>query len=1371
MSDPLAPLRVKSASQKALLDSTDWASKALVWVPDPKDGFVQAKLESTSGDSCQVFREDTRQSVKVAKDDVQKMNPPKFNMIEDMANLAVLNEASVLFNLRERYFNNLIYTYSGLFCVVVNPYKALPIYGDAIVQLYKGEKRDSLPPHVFAVADEAYRNMLQDREDQSILCTGESGAGKTENTKKVIQYLASVAAGGRARATRTATDAAKRRRSSIGLSREAGLQKGELEQQLLQANPILETFGNASTVKNDNSSRFGKFIRIHFDNAGYIIGATINTYLLEKSRAVLQNEGERNFHAFYQLCRGASREDAAEMLLGDVASYKYITGGDRKLPLVDDAKEYAATNAAFKIMGLGDDEIRSIWRVVSAVLQFGQLSVEQDKRSEQAIMRDDSAAQKLCRLLGINAADFTRCLLKPRVKAGNDMVAKQQTKEQVDFAVEALAKALYERLFLWIVRKVNDVLSKTSRDSRSFIGILDIAGFEIFKVNSFEQLCINYTNEKLQQLFNHKMFILEQEEYKKENIDWTFVDFGLDLQPTIELIEKQGGVLALLDEQCFFPKATDKTLVEKFAEQLSKNPKFEKAGFRGDGDFAIQHYAGKVAYNANQWLIKNRDPLNDNVTALLEEATEKLVKDLWTQELVVVSGSTRRGTFRTVGHIYKDQLAQLMDTLNCTNPNFVRCIIPNHKKKSDLIDAPLVLDQLRCNGVLEGIRICRTGFPNRVLFAEFRQRYSLLCPEVVPASIYDSRVAVEKMAVALGIDQAVYRIGVTKIFFRTGVLHELEENRDKKLSKMIIGLQAHCRGYLARRLFGHIIHGSNAITVIQRNARAYLQLRSWPWWKLFTKVKPLLKVARGDEELRLLREELEQWKEKAQKEEALRLEAEKALDQLTEEKRRLAEEFQAESMALAEAEEIRSRLSTRKQELEEELNKMETDLDEQVETNSKLLVEKKDLVAQLDDLKKDLETSNQNESRINRLDHQLTETKQKLERQIGEFQDLEESKKKLAKDIQTLQEQLDEAAASKAKAEKARAKLQSEVEDLTVNLDRERQLSASFTTKQRGFDKQLQEVRTTVETSTQERDAAQAEVRALQTKVLSLKSEMDNVVERADSAEKAKKRLQAELDEVMDSKQDKNLAEIEAAKRQLQVIVDEQKQQIIELEDQVQLTEDAKLRLEVNLHALQEQLESKGAVDAEEEENKRRALQRQVKELEEEVENERRNRGKLANEKRKLELDLKGVQEQLEEETRQHQRDITAMKKLEKKLSVFYSERMEEGAVGEATSKEMEKLRQKIRQLKSEINEAEDTIAKANAARRRAERELEENHEMTSTYEAEIAQLRSQLRRVRAVKDEVDNPDSPPKAGYTVHTSYTETTTTTSKKAVDDTDA
>ncbi|KAG5443779.1 Myosin heavy chain, non-muscle [Clonorchis sinensis] len=1039
-------LRVGKGPLEDTAAQSDWASKKLVWVPDEHQGFVMATLLDTVGEECKVQIVDSGKKCSFHHDLVQRMNPPKFEKAEDMANLTFLNEASVLHNLKSRYYSGMIYTYSGLFCVVINPYKRLPIYNDEIIEWYKGKRRHERPPHIYAIADAAYRSMLQDREDQSILCTGESGAGKTENTKKVIQYLASVAASAKTQKTTTANVISKLHSQDINV--------GELEAQLLKANPILEAFGNAKTIKNDNSSRFGKFIRINFDTSGFIAGANIETYLLEKARVIRQAPDERCFHIFYQLLATATSEMKEKLLLDQAAAYRFLSHGMLEIPGSDEHQAYRETSEAMDIMGITKEDQMAIFRVISAVLHLGNLDFRQERNSDQATLPDHSVAQKACHLLGIPLVDMTKAFLKPRIKVGKDLVSKAQTKAQVEFAVEAISKSIYERLFLWLVDRINKTLDRTKRPGASFVGILDIAGFEIFQINSFEQLCINYTNEKLQQLFNHTMFVLEQDEYSREGIPWDFIDFGLDLQPTIDLIEKPLGILALLDEECFFPKATDKSFVEKLLKTQEAHPKICKPDFRSSADFGVLHYAGRVDYVSAQWLTKNMDPLNDNIVALFLASSDPLVQDIYKDAEIISMSATaandtafgtargvRKGMLRTVGQLYKESLVRLMAVLKNTSPSFVRCIIPNHEKRPGRIDPPLVLDQLKCNGVLEGIRICRQGFPSRVLFQEFRQRYEILTPNIIPKGFMDGRNAVMKMLEALELNAGLYRIGHSKIFFKAGVLAQLEEDRDIHLTDVIIRFQARARGYLARRARELRIQHQQAITVIQRNCVAYLKLRNWPWWRLFTKVRPLLTVTRQEEVVAAKEDELRKVREALEKITNELAELQRSYEKLTKEKTQLQAELEQEHESNQNIQAERLRLLERIQNLEDEFMEMENKgVEEKVKLQNADL-EIKRLKEQVADLSDQLEAEEQQRQK---LQVEKGSIEQRMTQVNTENVSLEDKYNKLVKDKKVLTDRVTDLSSQLAEEEerskqllKLKAKHESSIQDLEERLARE----------------------------------------------------------------------------------------------------------------------------------------------------------------------------------------------------------------------------------------------------------------------------------------------------------------------------------------------
>ncbi|KAM6215380.1 myosin-9 [Rhynchocyon petersi] len=1353
------------------LAQADWAAKKLVWVPSDKSGFEPASLKEEVGEEVVVELVENGKKVKVNKDDIQKMNPPKFSKVEDMAELTCLNEASVLHNLKERYYSGLIYTYSGLFCVVINPYKNLPIYSEEIVDMYKGKKRHEMPPHIYAITDTAYRSMMQDREDQSILCTGESGAGKTENTKKVIQYLAHVAS-----------------------SHKSKKDQGELERQLLQANPILEAFGNAKTVKNDNSSRFGKFIRINFDVNGYIVGANIETYLLEKSRAIRQAKDERTFHIFYYLLSGAGEHLKTDLLLEPYNKYRFLSNGHVTIPGQQDKDMFQETMEAMRIMGIPEDEQMGLLRVISGVLQLGNIAFKKERNTDQASMPDNTAAQKVSHLLGINVTDFTRGILTPRIKVGRDYVQKAQTKEQADFAIEALAKATYERMFRWLVLRINKALDKTKRQGASFIGILDIAGFEIFDLNSFEQLCINYTNEKLQQLFNHTMFILEQEEYQREGIEWNFIDFGLDLQPCIDLIEKPAGppgILALLDEECWFPKATDKSFVEKVVQEQGTHPKFQKPKqLKDKADFCIMHYAGKVDYKADEWLMKNMDPLNDNIATLLHQSSDKFVSELWKDVdriigLDQVAGmsetalpgafKTRKGMFRTVGQLYKEQLAKLMATLRNTNPNFVRCIIPNHEKKAGKLDPHLVLDQLRCNGVLEGIRICRQGFPNRVVFQEFRQRYEILTPNSIPKGFMDGKQACVLMIKALELDSNLYRIGQSKVFFRAGVLAHLEEERDLKITDVIIGFQACCRGYLARKAFAKRQQQLTAMKVLQRNCAAYLKLRNWQWWRLFTKVKPLLQVSRQEEEMMAKEEELVKVREKQLAAENRLTEMETLQSQLMAEKLQLQEQLQAETELCAEAEELRARLTAKKQELEEICHDLESRVEEEEERCQHLQTEKKKMQQNIQELEEQLEEEESarqklqlekvtTEAKLKKLEEEqiiledqnckLAKEKKLLEDRIAEFTtnltEEEEKSKSLAKlknkheaMITDLEERLRREEKQRQELEKTRRKLEGDSTDLNDQIAELQAQIAELKMQLAKKEEELQAALARVEEEASQKNMALKKIRELESQISELQEDLESERAFRNKAEKQKRdlgeeleALKTELEDTLDStaaqqelrskrEQEVNILkktleeEAKTHEAQIQEMRQKHSQAVEELAEQLEQTKRVKANLEKAKQTLENErgelanevkvlLQGKG-----DSEHKRKKVEAQLQELQVKFNEGERVRTELADKVTKLQVELDNVTGLLTQSD-------SKSSKLTKDFSTLESQLQDTQELLQEENRQKLSLSTKLKQMEDEKNSFKEQLEEEEEAKRNLEKQI-------ATLHAQVTDMRKKM--------------------------------------------
>lgn len=1077
-----------------------------------------------------------------------------------MAELTHLNEASVVHNLRMRYQSDLIYTYSGLFLVTVNPYCPLPIYSNEYVNMYRGRNREDTKPHIFAVADEAFRNLVEEGRNQSILVTGESGAGKTENTKKVIQYLAAVA-------------------QTENMSNRRG-QSGNLSQQILRANPILESFGNAQTVRNHNSSRFGKFIRIEFNRNGAIAGAYIDWYLLEKSRVVRINEQERSYHIFYQLLKGASSSMKRQFLLDGrtTEDFAYTRNGNDSIVGVSDQEEWDALMEAFSVMGFSDEEQVAVLRTVAAVLHLGNIEVMKESRgADQASLAPNAKEQvaKVCKLLGVDVESFIKGLLHPRVKAGREWVEKVQTPEQVRLALDALSKGIYERGFGDLVSRINRQLDGPGMgaDDSHFIGVLDIAGFEIFDENSFEQLCINYTNEKLQQFFNHHMFVLEQEEYAREQIEWQFIDFGKDLQPTIDLIELSNpiGIFSCLDEDCVMPKATDKTFTEKLNGLWEKKtPKYRPS--RHAQGFILTHYAAEVEYSTHGWLEKNKDPLNDNITRLLAGSSDRHVAALFSdcadsdEDLSTGRNRVKKGLFRTVAQRHKEQLHNLMAQLHSTHPHFVRCILPNHKKRPKMFSSLLVLDQLRCNGVLEGIRIARTGFPNRLSFTEFRQRYEVLCSNM-PKGYLEGQAAATIMLEKLGLDKSFYRVGITKVFFRAGVLAELEEQRDALITEIMSRFQSVARGFVQRRAAYKRLFRTEATRIIQRNFNVYLDLVESPWWQLIVKMKPILGTTRNATEVKKRDSMIKQLNEKMKLELDHRQKLEEERRNTHGELTRIQQTLESERALALDKEEIFKRLRLRETELEEKLagaiedqERLEDELDEimqardraetDVETHRTKLEQAVAIIAKLEEEKRNLSSkSTELETSLRDISQKQSERSEQeaaLEREIKMLQSQLALKEKKAGDLERKLLQIDQDAEVKlhstqkelnmVKSREARvskenqeirqqlatlSKTSTEYEDMVRGKESEIALlrgdKRQFEAERRGFESQKKAL-------TDDLEKTAARFRELQAQMVAMKSTQAQL-ER--EAEDAKNLLQARLSEDAQANKNRQLVELQ----------------------------------------------------------------------------------------------------------------------------------------------------------------------------------------------------------------------------------------------------
>ncbi|XP_042517474.1 myosin-9-like [Macadamia integrifolia] len=785
-----------------------------VWVEDPALSWIDGQVSKINGQDAEIQTSNGKKVVaNLSKLYPKDMEAPAGG-VDDMTKLSYLHEPGVLQNLATRYELNEIYTYTGNILIAINPFQRLPhLYDAHMMEQYKGAPFGELSPHVFAVADVAYRAMINEGKSNSILVSGESGAGKTETTKMLMRYLAYL--GGRV-ATEGRT----------------------VEQQVLESNPVLEAFGNAKTVRNNNSSRFGKFVEIQFDKHGRISGAAIRTYLLERSRVCQVSDPERNYHCFYLLC-AAPPEVIEKYKLGNPKSFHYLNQSNcYELVGISDAHDYLATRRAMDVVGISEREQDAIFKVVAAILHVGNIEFAKGEEIDSSVLKDEKAKFHLkmtAELLMCDAQALEDALCKRVMITPEEVIKRSLDPLAATVSRDGFAKTIYSRLFDWLVDTINVSIGQDP-NSKSLIGVLDIYGFESFKTNSFEQFCINFTNEKLQQHFNQHVFKMEQEEYTKEEIDWSYIEF-VDNQDVLDLIEKKpGGIIALLDEACMFPKSTHETFSQKLYQTFKNHKRFVKPKLSRT-DFSIAHYAGEVLYQSDQFLDKNKDYVVPEHQDLLSASKCPFVAGLFP---TIPEETTKSSKFSSIGSRFKLQLQQLMETLNSTEPHYIRCVKPNNLLKPAIFENVNIMQQLRCGGVLEAIRISCAGYPTRRTFFEFLVRFGILAPEILEGN-YDEKIACKKILEKKGL--AGFQIGKTKVFLRAGQMAELDARRAEVLSsaaktiqrkirthiaqkqfvalrKASICIQSWCRGRMASKLYELMRKEAGALK-IQKNARRY----------------------------------------------------------------------------------------------------------------------------------------------------------------------------------------------------------------------------------------------------------------------------------------------------------------------------------------------------------------------------------------------------------------------------------------------------------------------------------------------------------------------------------------------------------------------
>ena len=1372
-------------------DESNWkvSGANFMWVPANNEegkAFEVGEIKERKGKEIVVETESGEKKT-LPIEEVFPMNPPKLSGIEDMARLSHLNEPSVLYNLKKRYEDDKIYTYSGLFLVAVNPYKNLPIYTDEVIKKHQGKRREDAEPHVFTVSDVAYRQMLQNQLNQSMLVTGESGAGKTENTKKIIQYL-------------TATAGA----SHGG---------GKLEQQLIQTNPLLEAFGNAKTLRNNNSSRFGKFIEVDFNVSGYIGGTKIQHYLLETTRVVGQAADERNFHFFYQILSDAQSRNKYH--LTNVNNYTYVSqSGCTSVPGINDAQEYQDTLKAMRIIGISDEDIDAVCRITASILHLGNCKFVADDE-DLSMLPDRSPLNTAGELLGVDADGLAKGFMRPNIVTPTDIIETHVNVAQAGFNRNALVKSMYNRMFDWLVRSINQSL--TSKEKiKNFIGVLDIAGFEIFELNSFEQLCINYTNEKLQQFFNHHMFKKEQEEYLKEKIEWKFIDFGLDLQPTIDLIEKPLGILAILDQQTFMAQQSEEGLVREINKNHGTKKQFKTSRFN-EKEFILSHYAGDVPYNVVQWFTKNVDPLNEDCKGVMCNSGNVLIKSLFDVPGERQKANDRRNVgsarFKTVATNYKNQLKDLMGLLESTEPHFIRCIKPNNIQKPGIIDDRLVLHQLKCNGVLEGIRIARKGYPGRIPYADFVKRYDLLVEdkkslEQQPNLRGKAQVILDTIKFE---ETTQYKLGSTKVFLKASQEALIEEYREAQISKIIGVAQAAALAAYERVAYKKLQGRLISIKLIQRNFRAYLKLKNWGWWQLINLSRPYLREFSSEQVAKKLKDDFEQVKKdlENEKEAKKKLEAEK--NNLEQSRKKLADDLEEQRNRLDvmnnNLDKLEKELRDRKNEIDR-LHKDGDDKDSEITRNTQSLASLNGNIKKLEETirelkgeveqrekiikgkgndiqNKDLEIDTLNkkgkdyEKRIADLENTLADARNEINNKSNEVS-------KLQMDLHDQGIQLENEVNSRKAREEDLKKRDKDIKDLKKELTDSQLSGDQLDSELKKTKKEKQLLEEDLDKTKKNGDNLQRKLTATEQNAQNLSNQLDEETRKRQQGENKNRQLQSDLDNAGSkiNELENNLHDRDDTISQLQAEINKLKQRISELEAENQKLQERNKDLERELNdtrfRLEEELKNKNneidrlkklsesskdelTIQLNKANDEKNELQNKLKKVEKDLKTLKKSKDDLQQEKddadnrvRKLEQDLKEKESQVdaltrrvsdlenENRTKEGQKktteselasardDLNRQKQRAEQLQADLDKAKEHSNELESILSDTEGgknvLDNQYKQLQAELNNERNNLQKLKGDLEKAQRELEESARANSDLKNEASNNDSKLK-------------------------------------------
>ncbi|XP_063060919.1 unconventional myosin-XVIIIa isoform X3 [Engraulis encrasicolus] len=1431
--DPVAILKAAHAAaaqpkvktEEQIAAEQAWYGSEKMWLVH-KEGFSLATLLKTDPGSLpegkvKIRLEHDGTLLEVDEDDVDKANPPSFDRTEDLASLLYLNESSVMHTLRQRYGGNLIHTHAGPNMVVINPISAPSMYSEKVMHMFKGCRREDTAPHIYAVAQSAYRNLLTTRQDQSIVLLGKSGSGKTTNCQHLVQYLVSIA-------------------GSTGKIFSA--------EKWQAVYTILEAFGNSATAMNSNASRFSQIVSLDFDQAGQVASASIQTMLLEKLRVTKRPESESTFNVFYYMMAGADSTLRTELHFNHFAENSAFGILPQSKP--DDkqkaAQQFTKLQAAMKVLGISSEEQKALWLILGAIYHLGAAGAtkEADEAGRKQFARHEWA-QKAAYLLGCTLEELSSAIFKHQVKGtlqrstsfrgGPDDLGSGDSSGPKTTALEcleAMASGLYSELFTLVISLVNRAL-KASQHSLCSLLIVDTPGFQNPRLAkrdrgaTFEELCHNYAQERLQTLFHERTFVQELERYKEENIELALDDIesstslsvaAIDQASTQALVrtlartDEARGLLWLMEEEAVLPGGSEETLLDRlFSYYGNANGdnkgnalllKSEKAHH-----FLLGHGHGTdwVEYNVQGWLTHaKQNPASQNAASLLQDSQKKNISGLFMGRAggaTVLSGSiagleggsqlalrratSMRKTFTTGMAAVKKkslciqiklQVDALLDTVRRSRVHFVHCLLPKadalygdlklgmggpspspslrgsesdvHGESCDTglmqLDVGLLRAQLRGSKLLDALRIYRQGYPDHLVFSEFRRRFDVLAPQLTKKHgrnfiVTDEKRAVQELLESLELEKSNYHMGLSRVFFRAGILAKLEEQRDLQTRRNITLFQAACRGFLSRQAFKKRKIQDLAIRCIQKNIKKNRGVKGWPWWKVFTTVRPLIQVQLSEEQIRGKDEEIQHLKSKLEKVEKerneLRLNSDRLESRITELSSELADERntgESASQLLESETSERLRLDKDMKDLQAKFESMKKQMEcMEMEVMEARLIRAHELNGEMDDD----DTGGEWRLKYERAIREIEFTKKRLQQEFDDKLEVEQqNKRQLERRLTDMQADNEEVQRVAAQLKKKSQRLTAELQDTKLHLEGQQSRNHDLEKKQRKFDSEQTQAQEEVARERSLREKLGREKDMLTGEAFSLRQQLEDKDLEMVALNLKVDQLEAELADLssQESKDEASLAKVKKTLRDLEAKVKDQEEELDEQAGTIQMLEQAKLRLEMETERLR-QTHSKEIENKDEEvEEIRQSCSKKLKQMEVQLEEEYDDKQKVLRERRELENKLLAAQDQVSV------RDVEGEKRLRKDLKrtkalLADAQIMLDHLKNNAPSK------REIAQLKNQLEESEFTCASAVKARKAMEVEIEDLHvQMDDISKTKLA-LEEQLSRVQREKNDLQS--------------------------------